>query len=147
MVNPLLQPPGVHLAVMASSKVEAITFCGQYLLKLGAIEPEYIEAMLEREAIFSSYMGEKFAIPHGTDESRKYVNFGQLVFLRFIDEFLWDHQPVKICIGIAAKGDEQVEILGNLAESILNEDTNNILMTSNDVHEILEVLNNRKGLQ
>lgn len=103
--------------------------------------------MLERESIFSSYMGEKFAIPHGTNESRKYVNFGQLVFLRFINEFLWDDSPVKICIGIASQGDEQVEILGNLAESILNEETNGILITSNDVYEILEVLNNRKGLQ
>lgn len=146
MASPLLQSSGVHLTVTASSKEEAVTLSGKYLLELGAIAPEYIDAMLERERIFSSYMGEKFAIPHGTDESRKYVKFGQLVFLRFVNEFLWDDSPVKICIGIASKGDEQVEILGNLAESILNEATNKILMTSDDVHEILEVLNNRKGL-
>lgn len=146
MGNLLLQTPGVHLSVTASSKEEAVTLCGKYLFDLGSIAPEYIDAMLEREAIFSSYLGEKFAIPHGTSESRKYVHFGQLVFLRFTEELMWDDQLVKVCIGIAAQGDEQVEILGNLAESILNEATHEILMTSNNIQEILEVLNNRNGL-
>ena len=146
MVKPLLQSRGVQLSATASSKEEAVALCGRYLLELGAIEPQYIDAMLEREAIFSSYMGEKFAIPHGTDESRHFVNFGQIVFLRFPKEFLWDQEPVKICVGIASQGDEQLEILGNLADSILDESSKNTLMTSTDVDEILAILNLRKGL-
>jgi mannitol/fructose-specific phosphotransferase system IIA component len=51
-------------------------------------------------------------MPHGTDESRKFVNFGQIVFLRFAHPFMWDDEEVKLCIGIAAQGDEHVEIIG-----------------------------------
>ena len=146
MGDALLSLTGVHIDVTVGSRQEAVTLCGSYLLDLGAIQPEYVDGMLEREARFSSYMGDLVAIPHGTDEARRFVNFGQLVFLRLLEPIIWDTEPVKLCIGIAAKADEQVEILGNLAESLLNPDTYETLMNSNDAEKILRILNDREGL-
>ena len=37
------------------------------------MEKEYVEAMLERDEMLSVYMGNFIAIPHGTDEAKKYV--------------------------------------------------------------------------
>jgi mannitol PTS system EIIA component len=136
-----LQLAGIRLGATASSREEAVRLCGELLLSLGAVEKEYVDAMWERENIISSFMGEGVSLPHGTDASRKYVNFAQLVLVRFENEVPWEGEQVKLCIGIAAKGDEHGELLGNLAEKLLDEDSYKQLMESNSTNELLELLN------
>lgn len=142
MVRPLLSLEGIHLAATASSKVEAVALCGQKLISLGAVNPGYEAAMQEREQIFSSYMGNGVAIPHGTDASRSLVNFGQLVFVRFEEEVPWGDERVKIAIGIAAKEDEHGEILGNLADVLLDENALAELINTNEAEVVLRLLMN-----
>jgi len=48
----LLQLAGIALDAMASSREEAIALCGAKLVELGAVSPEYADAMWEREKIF-----------------------------------------------------------------------------------------------
>ena len=98
--------------------------------------------MQEREQIFSSYMGNGVAIPHGTDASRSLVNFGQLVFVRFEEEVPWGDERVKIAIGIAAKEDEHGEILGNLADVLLDENALAELINTNEAEVVLRLLMN-----
>jgi mannitol PTS system EIIA component len=136
-----LQLAGIRLGATVSSREEAVRLCGELLLTLGAVEKEYVDAMWERENIISSFMGEGVALPHGTDASRKYVNFAQLVFVRFKDNIEWDGEEVRLCIGIAAKGDEHGELLGNLAEKLLDENSYKKLMESDSTTELLELLN------
>jgi len=136
----LLQLAGIALDAMASSREEAIALCGAKLVELGAVSPEYADAMWERENIFPSEMGEGFAIPHGTDESRKYVNFDQLVFIRLQQEITWVNEPVTVCVGIASAGDGHVEILGNLADVLMDDDAANILRTSQNPQAILDLI-------
>ncbi len=141
MTSSLLQLAGIRLGATASSKEEAVRLCGSILQELGAVEAEYVSAMWERENLFPSFMGEGVAIPHGTDESRKHVNFAQLVFVRFGEVVDWNGEEVKMCIGIAAKGDEHTEILGNLADAIMDENSYKIMAESNSAEEILALLN------
>jgi PTS system mannitol-specific IIA component len=105
------------------------------------VESGYIDAMWERENIISSYMGEGVSLPHGTDASRKYVNFAQLVFVRFSEPVDWDGEEVMLCIGIAAKGDEHGELLGNLAEKLLEPSSYKALMESTSTTELLKLIN------
>lgn len=70
-----------------------------------------------------------------------YVNFGQIVFIRFAAPFIWDEEEVKLCIGIAAQGDEHVEIIGNLAEALLDDEKFEILLNTIDKSQVLEILN------
>lgn len=136
-----LQLAGIRLGATASSREEAVRLCGELLKTLGAVEAPYIDAMWTRENIISSYMGEGVALPHGTDSSRAYVNFTQLVFMRFADQVEWDGEKVRLCIGIAAKGDEHGELLGNLAEKLLDQNSYKKLMESNSTTELLELIN------
>ena len=140
MVKLLLSLEGIHLGATASTKEEAVALCGNALMELGAVQKGYLAAMQERESIFSSYMGYGVAIPHGTDKSRSLVNFGQLVFIRFRNEIPWSDETVTICIGLAAREDEHSEILGNLAEVLIDDFRRQILNQSNDRMEILKVL-------
>lgn len=137
---PLLVKSGIHFGATASSKEEAVALCGQALVSLGAATNEYAAAMWEREQIASSYLGNLVAMPHGTDESRKFVNFGQIVFLRFAHPFMWDDEEVKLCIGIAAQGDEHVEIIGNLADALLDEEKFEKLLSTNEHEDVLKIL-------
>lgn len=140
MARALLTLEGIHLAATASSQEEAVARCGEKLIEIGAVQPDYADAMQAREKIFSSYMGNGVAIPHGTDESRSLVNFGQLVFLRFENPVPWQGDFVDICIGIAAREDEHVEILGNLADVLVDEDSLSRLKETDSPSEILKIL-------
>jgi mannitol/fructose-specific phosphotransferase system IIA component len=137
----LLTQAGIHFGATASSKEEAVALCGAQFVNLGAASQEYADAMWEREKIASSYLGNAVAMPHGTNESRKYVNFGQIVFIRFAAPFIWDDEEVKLCIGIAAQGDEHVDIIGNLAEALLDDEKFEILLSTTDRSQVLEILN------
>ncbi|MEN9752932.1 MAG: hypothetical protein RL670_623 [Actinomycetota bacterium] len=136
----LVQSAGILLGVTASSREEAVTLCGSTLLKLGVIEPEYVSAMWEREQIFSSYVGREVAIPHGTDEARKYVKQAQVVMIRFAKPIDWEGEPVLLCFGIAAAGDEHGGILGNIADILLDDTSYQKLLDETDVNKIIELL-------
>jgi len=140
MGKPLLSLDGIHLGATASTKEEAVALCGMALLELGAVQNGYAEAMQAREKIFPSYMGNGVSIPHGTDEARSLVNFGQLVFIRFANPIPWGDESANICIGIAAQEDEHGEILGNLAEVLIDEFRLQKLNQSNDKEEIFRIL-------
>jgi mannitol PTS system EIIA component len=136
----LVQQAGIKLDVTASSPEEAVHICGQLLVELGAVSQEYADAMWEREQIFPSAIGMGFAIPHGTDESRKHVIFDQLAFVRLTAPIAWGDDEVTCVLGIASQGDGHVELLGNLAELIQEEDKLAILQNSQSAAEIAELL-------
>jgi mannitol/fructose-specific phosphotransferase system IIA component len=111
----LLPPEGIRLGLRASDRFDAVRQSGQVLVEIGAVEPPYVEAMLERERQISTSLGEGFAIPHGTDESRRWIRETMLSFLQFPEGVEWDDDTVTVCVGIAAVGDEHVGVLANLA--------------------------------
>ena len=136
----LIQRAGILLDATASSPEEAVRICGQLLVQLGAVSEEYAQAMWERENAFSSAIGMGFAIPHGTDASRKYVKFDQLVFLRLNSEIQWGDELVKGVLGIASQGDGHVEILGNFAELVQEDTEREVLLSTGNTEQVLNLL-------
>ncbi|MGZ0243331.1 MAG: PTS sugar transporter subunit IIA [Actinomycetales bacterium] len=136
----LVQQAGIKLDATASSPEGAVDICGKLLVELGAATSDYADAMWEREQIFPSAIGMGFAIPHGTDESRAHVIFDQLVFIRLAKPILWADDEVTCVLGIASQGDGHVELLGNLAEMIQDEDKLAILQDSDNPEEIAQLL-------
>jgi len=63
----------IRLGQEISNKEEAIRKAGEILVENGYVDSDYIPAMLEREEIVSTYMGNFIAIPHGTDEAKKSI--------------------------------------------------------------------------
>ena len=137
----LLTRDTVRLGVVARDRTDAIDQAGRVLLQIGAIEQAYVDAMHEREAVMSSYMGEGFALPHGTDESRKHVNRAAVAFLQFSEPVLWeDDEEALAALAVAATSDEHVGILATLARVLVDEDKAERLRTTGDVDEVLELL-------
>ncbi|MFM1784206.1 MAG: hypothetical protein RLZZ579_483 [Actinomycetota bacterium] len=140
MATELITEAGIVIGATASSSEEAVAQCGKLLVELGAASKEYADAMWEREQLFSSAIGANFAIPHGTDASRAFVNFDQLVFLQLASPILWAGEEVHCVLGIASKGDGHVEILGNVAELLQEESNLEVFKNSKSKQEILALI-------
>jgi mannitol/fructose-specific phosphotransferase system IIA component len=131
---------GVRLGQKAADKWDAVRQSGALLDELGAVEPGYPEAMLERERTVSTFIGEGVAIPHGTDEARALVKKTTLGFLQFPEGVDWDGNDVRICVAIAAKGNEHMAVLSGLAQILMEPEQAEALRSSNSVDEVLELL-------
>jgi PTS system mannitol-specific IIA component len=136
----LLRPDGIRLGLTASDRFDAVRQSGQVLVEIGAVEPPYVEAMLERERSISTSLGEGFAIPHGTEESRSYIRETMLSFLQFPAGVAWDDDDVIVCVGIAAVGDEHVGILANLARILTVPEQAARLREAKTLEDVLSVL-------
>ena len=75
----VLQREGIRVNQPSVDKETAIRKAGQLLCELGCVEESYIDAMLEREKIVSTYMGMGIAIPHGTTRAKGTVKRSGIV--------------------------------------------------------------------
>jgi PTS system mannitol-specific IIA component len=141
----LLELRGIQLDAAARGAEEAIRVAGQRLVDIGAVDPSYVDAMLEREQSVSTVMGEGVAIPHGTNESKGAVKRNALSFIRFPDGVDWNGKPVTIAIGIAAQGNDHVGILSKLAMILVDPDKAEQLRNTTDAGQVLELLSPDEG--
>jgi PTS system mannitol-specific IIA component/phosphocarrier protein FPr len=136
----LLPPDGIRLGLTAADRFDAVRQSGDVLVEIGAVEAPYVDAMLERERGISTSLGEGFAIPHGTDESRRYIRETMLSFLQFPAGVEWDDDTVTVAIGIAAVGDEHVGVLANLARILMVPEQAERLRSAGRIEDVLELL-------
>ncbi|TDC64875.1 PTS sugar transporter subunit IIA [Actinomadura sp. GC306] len=139
----LLTPEAVRLDARAAGHDDAVRVCGQVLVGAGAVEPGYVDAMLERERSISTYLGEGVAIPHGTNEARGLIHRDALAFVRFPEGVDWNGESVTVCIAIAARGDGHMEILAELAQVLMDPDKARELREADDPGRILALLDPR----
>jgi len=136
----VLSAEAVRLGLSATDKEDALRQCGAVLVEIGAAKPAYADAILEREKSVSTYMGEGFAIPHGTDESREHINRAALAFLQFPDGIDWNGKECTVCIAIASKSNEHISILQSLAMVLSDKESAKRLRETTVVNEVLELL-------
>lgn len=144
MSDALLTTEAVRVGLGAVSRSEAIQQAGELLVQIGAVDPAYVDAMHEREAALSSYVGEDFALPHGTDASRKYINRPAVAFLQFPQGIDWDGESVRACIAIAARSDEHTEVMARLAQILLDADKAELLRTTDQPQDVIDLLDPEK---
>jgi PTS system mannitol-specific IIA component len=136
----LLDRRAIRLAEPAMDRDDAIRRCGQALIDVGAVDPSYVDTMVEREKSVSTYVGEGVAIPHGTLAGKDAVHRDALSFLRFEQPVDWDGAEVTVAIGIAAAGNGHVAILSELAQILLEPERAEALRAATDADQVLELL-------
>lgn len=136
----VLSAEGVRLGLAATDKWDAVRQSGALLVELGAAEPGYVDAMLEREGSVSTYIGEGVAIPHGTDASRSLVTRTSLGVLQFPRGVDWDGNEVTVCVAIASSGEEHVAVLSALAQILMEPDQAERLRSATDPDDVLALL-------
>lgn len=120
-MSKILSENNIFLNLTSTSKEDAIKLAGEKLLENGYVEKEYIDAMLEREKLMTTYLGMGFAIPHGTNEAKKSIKSTGIVVLQFPNGVQFDDELAYILIGIAGKDNEHLEILSKISVLIDDE--------------------------
>ncbi len=140
MSNSILTKENIRLNMSVGSKEEAIRMTGNILVEKGYVEADYIEKMLEREELTSTYMGNFVAIPHGTEDSKDFVKESGISFIQVPDGVDFGAgNIVKLLIGIAGKNNEHLDILSNIAIVCSEEENIEKLVNAKTAEEILEI--------
>lgn len=138
MTLSILSADNIVLNKELTTKEEAIRFTGQILVERGYVEPSYVEKMLEREAMTSTYMGNFVAIPHGTDDAKEQVKTSGIAIIQVPEGVdFGDGNIAKLIFGIAGKGDEHLDILSNIAIVVSDEENVEAIVKATSKENIL----------
>src|SRR3954463_9657980 len=136
----ILPPDQVKVPGAASTKDDAIREAGQLLVDAGAVRPEYVEAMFEREKSVSTYMGNLLAIPHGTNEAKDAITSSALSVVRYDAPIDWDGNEVRFAVGVAGVNNGHLEILSRIAILFADTDEVDKLLAATSADELYELL-------
>lgn len=138
----ILTIDSIQVQAKVATKEEAIRRAGELLVKAGCVTPEYVDSMLDREKTMSTYVGNGVSIPHGEFKSLGLVNRTGISVLQVPKGVEWiDGEIAYLVVGIAAIGDEHIQVLQNLATVVEVLETAELLAQTDDPEVILEWLN------
>jgi len=142
-----LTEKNIFLNQYAKNKEEAIYIVGKNLVKQGYAKFDYINSMLEREKIASTWLGESIALPHGTIEGKDFVLRTGIIFCQFPQGVHFGEEVDDIAylvIGIAAKHNEHIMVVSNITNALDDQETIKKLSHTTSVQEVLSLLNTKK---
>ena len=134
----ILKKEGIKTGLKSVDKETAIRAAGQLLCDLGFANEDYIQAMVDRENMVSTYMGMGVAIPHGTSNAKETVKKSGIVVMQYPEGVDFGDEKAYLVIGIAGVGDEHLEILGNIVASLEDEELLETLKKNADVDTIMK---------
>jgi PTS system mannitol-specific IIA component len=137
----ILSKDKVILNKKVKTKKEAIECAGKLLVQGNHVTQEYIDKMIEREEDLTTYIGNGVAIPHGTNDSKQWIRSTGISIVQIPDGVDFGNgNTAYLVIGIAAVGNEHLEILSNLAIICSEEENVKKMVQSNSADELLALL-------
>lgn len=133
----------IFLGLSAGTKEEAIRFAGEQLVKGGYVQAEYVDAMLAREQLTSTYLGESIAVPHGTIEAKDRVLKTGIVFCQYPAGIRWgddEDDRARLVVGIAARNNEHINVITKLTTALDEDGVIERLANTISVEEVLTIL-------
>lgn len=131
----------VRLGASAADKTDAIRQAGELLVRGGCVEAPYVDGMLGREIVMSTYLGYGICIPHGQYEDQSYIKRTGISVLQVPAGVEWEPGELAyLIVGIAAVGDEHIGVMANLAEVIEDPSAAEELIRAADPQMIVERL-------
>ncbi len=125
-IDEMLRPNLVRIGVSVDTWEEAIKEAGSLLVTDGAVEPRFIDAMIDFAREFKAYIvvAKNFAMPHARPEDGVLKASMALITLKEPVYFGHpDNDPVSAVLALACENyDHHIEALSELAESLLREE-------------------------
>ena len=137
----LLERKNIVLGCTPVTPEEAIRACGRRMVESGYVDEAYIQGMLDREASFSVAIGSHVAIPHGTNDVKPLIKRTGVVVMTYPEGIDWNGDKVKLVVGIAAKGEEHLEVLGRIVAIASTDEDTDKLVASADAEVLFKNLN------
>lgn len=144
-ISGLLQKESIALGRKPQDKADAIGQMVELLAKSGSLEDKkkFKQAILERERLSTTGIGEGIAIPHGKSSAVKRAALAAMVVPQGVDFASADSAPVHLLFMIAVpeEGAElHLEVLERLAAMLMDEDFRKRLTAAKDAAEFLHIL-------
>lgn len=130
---------GIKLGLESVSKETAIRAAGELLKEIGCVGDAYIDAMLEREKLVTTYMGQGVAIPHGTTQVQDEVKKSGIVMLQYPNGVLFGEEKAQLIFGVAGVGADHLNLLADISNKLEDEALLETLKTTNDIDLILKI--------
>lgn len=138
----ILSVDKVKLNATSKDKYEVIRLAGELLVNAGHVEPSYIDSMIEREDSLSTYMGGGLAIPHGTSKSKGFIKSTGLSIVQLPEGVDFGEGNIaNLVIGIAAVGDDHLEILTNVGVICSDDDNLERILKASTPEDLIEIFN------
>jgi phosphotransferase system HPr (HPr) family protein len=136
----VLSPSSIVVGATAADRADAIRRVGAILVSAGLVTEGYVDAMLAREEIISTYLGNGIALPHGTNEAQDTILRTGLAVAQFPEGVPWGDEPARLVIGLAARSEEHIPVMAQLASVLGDAALCERLATTTDANEIHRVL-------
>lgn len=136
----ILARENIVMGCASEGHEDVIRRCGAMLVAAGYAGERYVEGMLERDRDFSTAIGNGIAIPHGAKEYKNDIVATGLVVLTYPDGIPWNDGVVKLVVGIAAKGNEHIEILERLVDAFEDEEAVDAIVAAGDAEKVYRIL-------
>ncbi|UYN83573.1 MAG: PTS sugar transporter subunit IIA [Microcella sp.] len=140
MTTTVLTTDRIVLNGSARTRDEAIAESARLLVEAGAVKAEYEAAMLERESLVSTFMGNGLAIPHGTNEAKEAIIASAMTVVRYDEPLDWDGNPVRVVAAIAGKDGGHMAVLSALALVFSDDSAVKQLLAAESPQQVLDLL-------
>lgn len=131
----------IRLNLPSEPKEQVIRHIGQALVDSGYVTPKYVDAMIAKEDVFNTAIGNSLAIPHGIESAIGEIKNSGLAIFTYPDGVDWGNgETVKLVIAVASVGDDHIETLSKIAAACESqEDVDKILtMNADQVFEMFK---------
>ena len=129
----ILETKNIFINQASGEKEDIIRRIGDIFSSQGYTNEYYTQAMLDKEKVFNTYIGNEVAIPHDIEEAKKHIKKTGLVLMTFPDGQDWGApEKVRVVVGIAAVGDEHLEVLQKIAMTFSDKKGLDQLLTMNE---------------
>ena len=138
----LLYRENVKVGCKADTQENVIRQVGQMLVDSGYVDQPYVDAMLEREKSFSTYMGNDLALPHGVESAKMAIKASGIAVMVFPEGTPWGDETARIVVGIAGVGEEHLQILSVIADKMLEPGAADTLVNG-DADTVYQILSGK----
>lgn len=124
------------------SKRDVVQAIGDVMLAHGEVTPRYVEGMFRKEEMFSTWVTEGVALPHGTNDVKDEVLRNSVVVVQIPEGVDWGQgMIVHLAIGFAGRGDdEHVKLMTSIARVLQDKNLMSQLRTSTDKREVVRIM-------
>lgn len=148
-ITDLLNKNGIDLNFDPKNKDDAINKLTVLMNKTGALnnEKKYREAIIERESLSTTGIGDGIAIPHGKTDAVNTPQLAAAVCKNGVDYDALDGAPVYLIFMIAVPKNSNnlhLDVLARLSTILMNEDFRDKLINCSDTQEFINLIDEKE---
>lgn len=131
----------IDLDYECSTIEEAIHKAGDLLVRNGCITPPYIDGMISREQEHSTYIGFGVMIPHGTEDTLKFVLKPGISILKIRNGISYQGNTIHMVIGISSREEDPLQELMQITDILLKPEKCHQFLNASSKQELIDLIN------